>query len=269
MADKFFMHGMVLSSVPMGENDRRVVLLTQERGKVSAFFRGARRAKSELSAASNAFTFGMFEGFEGRNSITVVGAEISQSFDEITRDIEKVYMGYYFLEVADYYAQENLDETERLNLLYITIKALNNSEIPDELVRRIYELRTMGINGEYPNVFSCAECQKSDHLRFYDSENCVMICEECMKKNGSDETTDKYNGETTDKYWKNSKQSGTKNRFIRIDDDLLYVIQYVISAPLNKLYSLSLNQIFRIDLLILSKVISKKMLYIYLKQKNS
>jgi DNA repair protein RecO (recombination protein O) len=221
MADKFFMHGMVLSSVPIGENDRRVVLLTQERGKVSAFFRGARRAKSELSAASNAFTFGMFEGFEGRNSITVVGAEISQSFDEITRDIERVYMGYYFLEVADYYAQENLDETERLNLLYITIKALNNSEIPDELVRRIYELRTMGINGEYPNVFSCAECGESDHLRFYDRENCIMICEECMNKN--------------------DKKSSKKNGLISINDDLLYVIQYVISAPLNKLYSFKLE----------------------------
>lgn len=233
MADKFFMHGMVLSSVPIGENDRRVVLLTQERGKVSAFFRGARRAKSELSAASNAFTFGMFEGFEGRNSITVVGAEISQSFDEITRDIEKVYMGYYFLEVADYYAQENLDETERLNLLYITIKALNNSAIPDELVRRIYELRTMGINGEYPNVFSCAECEKSDHLRFYDRENCIMICEECMKKISEKNSNKSSNN-------KNNNNSN-KNGLININDDLLYVIQYVISAPLNKLYSFKLE----------------------------
>lgn len=212
------MHGMVLSSVPMGENDRRVVLLTQERGKVSAFFRGARRAKSELSAASNAFTFGVFEGFEGKNSITVVGADITQSFDDITRDIDKVYMGYYFLEIADYYAQENLDETERLNLLFITIKALNRSDISLELIRRIYELRTFGINGEYPNVFSCTGCDGNEGLRYYDRDKCVMICENCMEKN---------------------PESGG---IVRIEDDLLYVIQYVISAPLNKLYSFRLEQ---------------------------
>ena len=144
------MTGMVLLSTPYGEYDRRVVLLTKERGKITAFARGARRPTSHLLAATGTFHFGTFSLYEGRNAYTLTGARISNYFLKLKEDLEGSFYGTYFLELAAYYGRENLDASMMLNLLYVTLRALENPSLHDRLVRYIYEIRLMVINGEYP-----------------------------------------------------------------------------------------------------------------------
>ena len=58
--------GIILKQTPIGEYDRRICLLTKEKGKISAFVRGARKQGSRFAAATNSFAFGTFKLYAGR-----------------------------------------------------------------------------------------------------------------------------------------------------------------------------------------------------------
>ena len=143
--------GMILKQTPIGEYDRRICLLTKERGKISAFARGARKPGNRL-AATNPFSFGNFKLYEGRDSYTVSEADIQNYFEDLMTDYEGAYYGMYFAEVADYYARENNDERELLKLLYQSLRALCSPALPNPLVKCIFELKAIAVNGEFPGV---------------------------------------------------------------------------------------------------------------------
>ena len=153
--------GMVLKAEPMNDYDRRVVLLTRERGKISAFARGARKQNSKLLAATNPFCFGTFKLYEGRTSYNVMEAEITNYFEGLRNDYEGAFYGMYFLEVMDYYTRENNDEKEMLKLLYQSLRALMHEGLSNVLVRYIFEMKAMVLSGEFPGMPREGEWEES------------------------------------------------------------------------------------------------------------
>lgn len=214
MGQNIVVTGMVLNVMPIGEYDKRITLLTKERGKITAFARGARRPNSQLLAATNPFSFGEFELFEGRSAYTVAKAAIQNYFRELAADVAVTYYGFYFLEFADYYCQENNDEREMLKLLYQSLRALISPAYDNRLVRVIFELKAMAINGEAPNVFSCLKCGRKEELACFSVKRGGALCAECC-------------GKVPDA--------------VQLDGSTMYALQYIISARIEKLYSFTVS----------------------------
>ena len=149
MADLLRTAGIVLLAAPAGDYDKRLVILTRERGKITAFARGAKRPGSLLRAAANPFVLGEFILREGRDAYTLYSAEVRNYFEELSSDVENACFASYFCEFADYYGREGIEGTGMLNLLYQSFRALLNPSVPNTLARRIFELKIMVLNGEY------------------------------------------------------------------------------------------------------------------------
>ena len=144
--------GMVLEVHPVNDYDRRLVILTKERGKITVFAKGARRQGSRSMAATNQFCFGTFKLYEGKTAYNLVEASITHYFEELRNDFEGAYLGMYFLEVADYYSRENNDELELLKLLFQSIRAIIKPSLDNRLVKVVFEMKAMVVNGEFPGV---------------------------------------------------------------------------------------------------------------------
>lgn len=207
--------GMVISSMPVNDYDRRVVLLTKERGKISAFARGARRMNNPLMGCSNPFALGRFKVFEGRTSYNIESAEIDEYFQDISMDADCLYYGVYFMELAGYYSYENIDATNELNLLYAAFRALKKEQIPNILVRYVFELKMMVLHGTYPAVFECRCCKSKERIKYFSAAKAAVYCEDCVK-------------EVLDA--------------IEMQESTLYTLQFVVATPIAKLFTFTVTE---------------------------
>lgn len=164
MQEFVILTGMILETGPVGDYDRRLVILTKERGKITAFAKGVRRQNSRLMAATNPFCFGNFKLYEGKTAYNVVDIEVTNYFEELRSDFDAAYLGMYFLEIASYYTRENNDELLMLKLLFQSVRALIKENIDNRLVRAVYEIKSISINGEFPGITD--KDQVSDSCRY-------------------------------------------------------------------------------------------------------
>ncbi len=216
--------GMVLSAMPVGDYDKRLVILTKETGKISAFAKGARRPNSALLACSQPFTFGSFTLYAGRNSYNIMSCDISNYFPELREQIDSVYYGLYFCEFADYITKENNDEKEILKLLYQTLRAIAKKTIDLRLVRTVFELKLMVLNGEAPQVFECVRCgkepnrtvgeQSREEAFSFSADARGILCELCRHQ-------DKHAA--------------------LLSTSTLYAMQYIVTSSIEKLYTFTVS----------------------------
>lgn len=220
MSEPLTVTGIVLAAAPSAEYDKRLVLLTKERGKITAFARGARRTGSPLMAACNPFVFGQFTVYEGRSAYTLTQVSVLRYFTELATEFPGVYFGFYFLEIADYYGREGKTEKDMLNLLYLACRALENEKLDNRLVRRIFELRAMVINGEYPDVFSCVRCGSHEDLTAYSAAEGGMICRDCL----------------------DGLAFPKESQGLQVGETLIYTMQYIVTVPMNKLFTFTVEE---------------------------
>ncbi|MCR5624632.1 MAG: DNA repair protein RecO [Lachnospiraceae bacterium] len=218
-------NGVVLIASPYKEYDTRLEILTEKIGRISAFARGSRRPNSSISAACLPFTFATFDLYGGKSAYNVHGAQITRHFEELAYDMDAMIYASYFSELLRYYTRENIPAEREIKLLFLSYSALAKKVLPPALIRIIFEMRLMLIEGEAIELSHCVGCGKSSpetKLNTVIFRQGGLLCEECMAKINPEELA--------------------RNIKFTLSTDALYTLQYILSAQPQKLFAFNVKE---------------------------
>ena len=218
---KFKTDGLVIKSNNVGENDRAVVILTRDKGLISAFVSGGRSIKGKNSAATALITYSSFEITKKNDTYRITDSEVHKSFFSFSNDIVKFSLAQYICElclsIVPYETEGESEDFLRLglNALYF----IEKGQIDLSLIKAVVELRMMVIAGLMPDLTTCRVCECEDSFPFLlDLTGGEILCERCK-------ALGEYKGE-----------------FVRLDKSTLFAMRHIAYCDFNKVFSFSLPE---------------------------
>jgi len=150
---------IVLRAVDYGESDRVVTLFTRERGKVSAFARGARSSRRRFGGGLEAFTLISAEVRErpGSELLGLDTIAVRRAFGAIRGDLARIACAGYAVELARELVRDHEPHDDLYDLLAAYLEALDaGPALPAAL--RAFELGALAAAGLAPRLDACAHC---------------------------------------------------------------------------------------------------------------
>lgn len=170
--------GLTLRVTAYNDQDALLTLLTPHHGKLTVKARGLRRKNSPLIAPCQLLSYGEFTLFEYRGMYTINEAQSLELFTDLRKDLQKLSLGTYFAQAAELLAQEDLPNPELLALILNCLYALSKLNLPEAIVKAVFELRAACIAGYTPDLGGCSGCGNSLPDRF-DLSAGVLECTKC------------------------------------------------------------------------------------------
>ena len=162
--------GLVVRVTPYNDTDALLSVLTPEHGRLTVKARGLRRKNSPLIAPCQLLSFAEFTLFEYRNMYTINEARAIELFSPLRKDLQKLSLGSYFAQAAETMSQEDLPNPELLSLVLNCLFALAKLNLPEMMVKAVFELRSACLSGYTPDLYGCYRCGCDNPDRFDISE---------------------------------------------------------------------------------------------------
>lgn len=215
--------GIILEASTVKEFDKRLVILTKERGRITVFAHGAKRPKSPFLACTRPFTYAVFEVFASRDSYRLENVEGVKLFEGIAEELEKVYYGSYFCETAGFFSRENNDDSQLFKLLYVSLLALSGNKIEPQLIKTVFEWRSFYANGIGADIFSCSACRTKENLVGFDIMRKKAYCPACLERAMELGTC---SGELT----------------VKLSPAAFFALSYIATADIKKVFDFNVSQ---------------------------
>ncbi len=149
-------HGIVLREDPMGDKDKRLVLLSAEMGKLTILAKGALGVKSKFRSLCSQFCFGEYILTKGKTFYYIKEGTLAESFYELRTNIDRLAYGSFMLEVAEEFSLEGQENRDLLEILFRGLKMETLcQEGMESIPADVTVFRILAQNGYYPELARC------------------------------------------------------------------------------------------------------------------
>lgn len=171
---------IVLSRFDMGETDRVFTLLTNDRGKIRAIAKGARRPTSKLAPSLDYFNRCRIMLSRGRDLDVITSVEVIERRESFGERVTVFSHACHLAEITGRLVPEGQDVPEVYRLLSSALTELERQREPWVLVRW-YEMALLAIAGYRLELYRCGACgnelQATPNMLGIQSGG--MLCPDC------------------------------------------------------------------------------------------
>ncbi|MBR3281334.1 MAG: DNA repair protein RecO [Clostridia bacterium] len=230
--------GIVIGSANSSDNDKVLTVLTPDLGKISIFYRGAKKAKSNGLNCSEYLAFSDFVLYKSSNdNYSINSAEIIEVFYKLREDIDKLSYATEVAKIVYDVTEENIPASDILQLFLNTLFVISETDKNLDLIFSIFQIRLLAILGFLPQISRCTNCGEpmtEDMDEFYFSiKDDGVKCGPCSKLDKS---------------------------VIRLNKTTFSALIYALSCDSKKLYSFEIPEESINELKLLTKIYTSQKL---------
>ncbi|MBQ2930277.1 MAG: DNA repair protein RecO [Clostridia bacterium] len=173
---------IVLRYANYRDNDRMLTLFSPTQGRIEALARGCRKSRSPILNASEMFALGDFELYQKGAHLTVISANLIETFYPLRQDFDRLAVGTYLLGVAESFIQPGVPAQELFMLLLHTLSRLTFSDQPWKPLVAGFLLHLSASEGFKPRLQHCVHCGKrltETESTWFDHHEGGLVCREC------------------------------------------------------------------------------------------
>jgi DNA repair protein RecO (recombination protein O) len=181
------LRAVVLRSVDYGERDRVVTLFSRERGKLSAFARGARSSRRRFGGVLEPFTLLAAEFTErGGDLWGLEDAGVERGFGDLRGDLARIACASYAVELTRELVRDAEPHEDLFDALVAYLVALDEAPARPWDLRR-FELDALRAAGLQPSLADCARCgiPSGDGPARFDPLQGGVLCAACASTGGA------------------------------------------------------------------------------------
>lgn len=177
--------GIIVGETPMGEQDKRLAILCEDKGRLSAIAKGAKKPGARLASQAQLFYYCDMMLEESRGFWYLRESSVIESFYNLRQDIQVLAWASWMVETARELAVEGQDSKELLHLLLRGLKMVSEPMLSPRMTATTFVLRALSDQGLQPEDQRCIDCGRPLPREAFVSPSAGgLVCETCVKAHG-------------------------------------------------------------------------------------